>query len=283
MRDALGSNRTVTLRWPWQYTVARAGGAARRCIYNRGMTVTAMARARALVLEGTSVAAFTGAGMSTASGVPDFRSPGGIWSRYRPVPFPEFVADPEARRRYWLYKKETYGDFAQARPNAGHHALARMEEAGRLRAVVTQNIDGLHQEAGNRLVLELHGTNRRVVCIRCAAAWPAAEIQARLIAGCEVPECDRCGGILKAATVSFGQALPADVLEAAFHIATTVDVLLVLGSSLVVHPAAAIPMAAAEAGVRLVIVNREATPLDGLAAAVLREPLEEALPALLAS
>jgi NAD-dependent protein deacetylase/lipoamidase len=240
----------------------------------------ALERARELVAACGSAAAFTGAGISTASGIPDFRSPGGIWSRYRPVPFQEFVADPEARRRYWLYKKETYRDFAEARPNAAHLALARMESAGRLGAVVTQNIDGLHQEAGSERVLELHGTNRRVLCIRCAASWPAAVIQARLIEGCEVPECEHCGGLLKAATVSFGQALPEDVLAAAFHIATTVDLLLVLGSSLVVHPAASIPMAAAEAGVRLVIVNREPTPLDGLAAVVLREPVEDVLPAL---
>jgi NAD-dependent deacetylase len=242
-----------------------------------------LGRARELIAECGSAAAFTGAGVSTASGVPDFRSPGGIWSRYKPVPFQEFVLDPEARRRYWLYKKETYRDFADARPNAAHHALARMESAGRLRAVVTQNIDGLHQDAGSERVLELHGTNRRVVCIRCAAAWPAAEIQARLLEGCDVPTCDRCGGILKSATVSFGQALPADVLEASFQVAASVDVLLVLGSSLVVHPAASIPMAAAKAGARLVIVNREPTPLDGLAEVVLREPLEEVVPALAAS
>ncbi len=245
--------------------------------------VVALERARELMAECGSAAAFTGAGVSTASGVPDFRSPGGIWSRYKPVPFQEFVLDPEARRRYWVYKKETYRDFADARPNPAHHALARMESAGRLRAVVTQNIDGLHQDAGSERVLELHGTNRRVVCIRCAAAWPAAEIQARLLEGCDVPTCDRCGGILKSATVSFGQALPADVLEESFHVAASVDLLLVLGSSLVVHPAAAIPMAAAQAGARLVIVNREPTPLDGLAEVVLREPLEEVLPALAAS
>jgi NAD-dependent protein deacetylase/lipoamidase len=239
-------------------------------------------RARGLVAECSRAAAFTGAGCSTASGVPDFRSPGGIWSRYRPVPFQEFVADADARRRYWLYKKEAYQDFADARPNEAHHALARMEAAGRLRGVVTQNIDGLHQDAGSKRVLELHGTNRRVVCIRCAATWPAAEIQARLLQGCDVPECDRCGGLLKAATVSFGQALPADVLEEAFEIATSVDLLLVLGSSLVVQPAAAIPAAAAAAGARLVIVNREPTPLDGLAAVVVRGPVEEVLPALLA-
>jgi NAD-dependent deacetylase len=241
---------------------------------------TALERAREIMAASRSAAAFTGAGCSTASGIPDFRSPGGIWSRYRPVPFQDFVLDPEARRRYWIYKKETYRDFAEARPNAAHRVLARMESAGRLRAVLTQNIDGLHQEAGSARVLELHGTNRRVVCIRCAATWPAAEIQARLVEGCEVPECEHCGGILKAATVSFGQALPADVLEEAFAIATSVDLMLVLGSSLVVHPAAAIPVAAAEAGARVVIVNREPTPLDGLAAVVLRGPVEEVLPAL---
>jgi NAD-dependent deacetylase len=242
--------------------------------------MTPLERARELVAGSECAAAFTGAGVSTASGIPDFRSPGGIWSRYKPVPFPEFVADAEARRQYWLYKKETYADFAAARPNEAHHALARMERAGWLRAVITQNIDGLHQEAGSECVLELHGTNRRVTCLRCEASFPAAEIQARLIEGCEMPECVRCGGILKAATVSFGQALPQDVLASAFQIAGAVDVLLVLGSSLVVHPAAAIPMAAAQAGVPLVIVNREPTPLDRLAAAVVRGPVEEVLPAL---
>ena len=244
------------------------------------MAMTALERARALVAAHPCAAAFTGAGVSTASGIPDFRSPSGIWSRYRPVPFQDFVLDADARRRYWVYKKEAYQDFADARPNPAHHALARMEKAGRLRAVITQNIDGLHQEAGSETVLELHGTNRRVTCIRCAATWPAAEIQARLLAGCEMPECEHCGGILKSATVSFGQALPADVLNAAFHTASAVDLLLVLGSSLVVHPAAAIPMAAAKAGAQLVIVNREPTPLDGLAAVVLRDPVEEVLPAL---
>jgi NAD-dependent deacetylase len=247
------------------------------------MREDALERARGLVEGARSAVAFTGAGMSTASGVPDFRSPGGIWSRYKPVPFPDFVASREARLEYWRYKKETYDDFARARPNAGHRALAAMENAGRLRGVVTQNIDGLHQDAGSRFVLELHGTNRRVTCIRCRAEWPAAEIQARLVGGCEEPACDHCGGILKAATVSFGQALPEDVLKASFYVAATSDLMLVLGSSLAVHPAASIPVAAAEAGARLVIVNREPTPLDGLAEVVVRGPLEDVLPALLPS
>jgi len=227
--------------------------------------------------------AFTGAGVSTASGVPDFRSPGGIWSRYQPVTIQEFLASDEARRSYWRYKKETYADFAAARPNAAHHALARLEGEGRLVGVITQNIDGLHQEAGSRTVLELHGTNRRVGCLECGRDYAAALIQDRLLAGCEVPTCDACGGILKTATVSFGQALPADVLAEAWRLATACDLLLVLGSSLVVQPAAALPEAAVAAGAALVIVNREATPLDRLAAHVLRGAVEEILPAMAAA
>ena len=239
--------------------------------------------AQRLLAASRRAVAFTGAGVSTASGVPDFRSPGGIWSRYRPVTIQEFVASEEARRAYWRYKKETYGDFAAARPNAAHHALARLERDGRLLGVITQNIDGLHQEAGSRAVVELHGTNRRVACLECGHDYAAALIQDRLVAGCEVPRCDACGGILKSATVSFGQPLLPEVWAEASRLATACDVLLVLGSSLVVHPAAALPEAAASSGAAVVIVNREATPLDRLAAHVLRGAVEEILPALAAA
>jgi NAD-dependent deacetylase len=242
-----------------------------------------VAEARRLLGASRRIVAFTGAGVSTGSGVPDFRSPGGIWSRYRPVTFQEFVASEEARRSYWRYKKDTYRLFAAARPNAAHHALARLEGDGRLVAVITQNIDGLHQEAGSRAVLELHGTNRRVGCLSCGRSYAAAVIQERLLAGCELPACDACGGPLKAATVSFGQPLPLAVLEEAWSLATSCDLLLVLGSSLVVRPAAALPEAAAAAGAVLVIVNREATPLDGLAAHVLHGDVEEILPAMVAA
>jgi NAD-dependent deacetylase len=243
----------------------------------------ALGEAQRLLAASHRAVAFTGAGVSTASGVPDFRSPGGIWSRYQPVTIQEFVASEDARRAYWRYKKETYGDFAAARPNAAHHALAQLERDGRLQGVITQNIDGLHQDAGSRAVVELHGTNRRVACLECGAAYLAAVIQARLLAGCEVPLCDACGGILKAATVSFGQALPREAWAEAWRLATACDLLLVLGSSLVVHPAAALPGAAASAGAAVVIVNREATPLDALAAHVLRGAVEEILPALAAA
>jgi NAD-dependent deacetylase len=240
-------------------------------------------RAQRLLARSRRAVAFTGAGVSTASGVPDFRSPGGIWSRYRPVTIQEFVASEESRRAYWRYKKETYADFAAARPNAAHHALARLEQEGRLLGVVTQNIDGLHQDAGSRVVVELHGTNRRVTCLECGRAYAAAAVQDRLLAGCEVPVCDACGGILKSATVSFGQPLAQEVWAEAWRLATACDVLLVLGSSLVVQPAAALPEAAASAGADVVIVNREATPLDRLAAHVLRGAVEEILPALVAA
>jgi NAD-dependent deacetylase len=239
--------------------------------------------AQRLLARSRRAVAFTGAGVSTASGVPDFRSPGGMWSRYQPVTLQEFVASEDARRAYWRYKKETYADFAAARPNAAHHALARLEGDGRLLAVITQNIDGLHQEAGSRAVVELHGTNRRVVCLECGRGYAARLIQDRLLAGCEVPLCDDCGGVLKAATISFGQPLPREVWAEASRLATACDLLLVLGSSLLVHPAAALPGAAASAGAAVVIVNREATPLDPLAAHVLRGAVEEILPALAAA
>jgi NAD-dependent deacetylase len=227
------------------------------------------------------VVAFTGAGISTASGVPDFRSPGGIWSRYRQVEFAEFLQSEDARREYWRYKKETYREFAAARPNPAHLALARRERQGTLQAVITQNIDGLHQEAGSRRVLELHGTGRRVDCLSCRASFPAGDIQQLLEAGCEVPRCDGCGGLLKPATVSFGQALPTEVLAEAFELARGADLMLVIGSSLLVHPAASVPEEAVAARVPLVIVNRDPTPLDRAAAAVLRGPIEDVVPGLL--
>jgi NAD-dependent protein deacetylase/lipoamidase len=243
--------------------------------------MTALDRARRLLAASRRAVAFTGAGVSTASGVPDFRSPGGIWSRYRPVPIQEFVVSEEARRRYWIYKKETHADFARAQPNAAHRTLARLEADGRLLGVITQNIDGLHQDAGSRTVIELHGTNRRVECLSCDREYAAAEIQDRLLAGCQVPTCDSCSGPLKAATISFGQALRPEVLADALRLARSADLLLVLGSSLVVYPAAAIPHEAAAAGAEVVIINREPTPADRIAAAALQGAVEELLPALI--
>ena len=240
----------------------------------------ALVEVRGLLERSRSVVAFSGAGLSTASGIPDFRSPGGVWSRHQPVLYQDFLRSEDARRRYWQQRREMYADFRNARPNAAHVALARMEECGRLEAVVTQNIDGLHQQAGSRKVLELHGTNRRVICVGCRRDHDVDGVYAGLEAGRDVPTCDDCGGPLKAATISFGQNLDPDVLDEAFRLAREADLLLVLGSSLVVQPAAALPVAAAQAGAQVVIVNREETPLDGLAAVVMHGPVEEIVPAL---
>ncbi len=230
-----------------------------------------------LLSESKQAIAFTGAGVSTESGIADFRSPGGIWSRYQPVYYRDFLSSEEARRQYWKMKRDGYSELKMAKPNEGHRALARLEAAGILTAVITQNIDGLHQDAGSRRVLELHGTGRYCVCLDCDARYSPDEIQERLEAGVEVPHCDQCGGLLKSATISFGQPLPADVLTEAFHLSMSTDLVLALGSSLVVEPAASIPLQAKNNGARLVIINRTETPLDGLADVVVHQQIGETL------
>ncbi len=227
--------------------------------------------------EAKRAAAFTGAGISTESGIPDFRSPGGVWSRYKPVMYQEFVASHDARRRYWAMKKEAFREFSEARPNVGHRVLAEWESAGRLRGVITQNIDGLHQDAGSTNVLELHGTSREAYCLDCDQRYPAAKVQEWLEAGEEVPACRACSGWLKPATVSFGQNLPVDVLAAAQKLAEEADFFVAIGSSLVVHPAAGLPELAKMRGAYLVIVNRDETPLDAVADKVIRTTAGSAL------
>jgi NAD-dependent deacetylase len=168
-------------------------------------------------------AAFTGAGMSTESGIPDFRSPNGVWATNRPVYYREFLASAAARREYWRQKSQAHADFWNARPNAGHEILARWERAGRLAGVITQNIDGLHQLAGSRKVWELHGTAREVSCLSCARRWDADMWVQRFLSDGQAPDCPDCGGPLKHATVSFGQALPETVLEDAGELAQQCD------------------------------------------------------------
>jgi NAD-dependent deacetylase len=223
--------------------------------------------------ESKHAIAFTGAGISTESGIADFRSPGGIWSKYQPVLYPDFLRSEDARRQYWKMKKEGYYELKTAKPNDGHCALARLEEAGKLVAVITQNIDGLHQDAGSSRVLELHGTNRYALCLDCNAHFDADEIQKSLESTVEIPVCKQCGGLLKMATVSFGQSLPADVLSEAFDLAAVSDLVLALGSSLVVEPAASIPLQARNGGAKLVIINNTETPLDTLADVVIRQSI----------
>jgi NAD-dependent protein deacetylase/lipoamidase len=230
------------------------------------------------------ITVLTGAGISTESGIPDFRGPQGVWTKNPGAQamstIDAYLADPEVRRRAWQARLDH--PAWSARPNAGHRALVDLERAGRLRALVTQNIDGLHQAAGSNpdLVIEIHGTIRQVGCLSCRDRTPMAEALKRVAAGEDDPPCRRCGGILKSATISFGQALEPAVLNAAISAAQACDVLLAVGTSLSVHPAAGLCDLALGSGARLVIINAEPTPYDEVAHAVLREPIGTVLPRL---
>ncbi len=236
-----------------------------------------LTRIGAALRESRRGVAFTGAGISTESGIPDFRSPGGVWSRYQPVLYPDFLADPAARERYWRMKHEAWGAYAGVGPNAGHEALVRLEQADRLVGVITQNIDALHQQAGSRHVVELHGTDRAVACVQCGQRYEAGPVHERVEQGESVPQCDACGGWLKPATISFGQNLDPEVLDEAVRLAGQADVFLAIGSSLVVQPAASLPVQAKQAGAFLVILNGTETPLDTVADVVIHAPIGETL------
>jgi NAD-dependent deacetylase len=232
------------------------------------------------------ITVLTGAGISTGSGIPDFRGPNGLWTlnpaMQRMFSIEDYVADPELRKQAWLNRRDHPAWSAQ--PNAGHRALVDLERSGRLRALLTQNIDGLHQRAGSspELVLELHGTLFGVECLQCAARTAMADALARVAAGEPDPACEICGGIQKAATISFGQALRTDVLDAAVRAAADCAVFLAVGTSLQVQPAAGLCEVAVSRGAKLVIVNADPTPYDRMAAAVVRGEISDALPALLA-
>lgn len=228
------------------------------------------------------IVGFTGAGVSTESGIPDFRSPNGVWARNRIVDFREFVTSEEGRVEYWRQKVEAWPAMRAARPNAGHLAFVELHRRGQLDALVTQNIDGLHQRSGlpAEKVLELHGTTTEAACLSCADRISSDEACDRVTAGEKAPRCRQCGGFLKPATVSFGQSMPVDVMERACRVAERCDLMLAVGSSLVVEPAASIPRLAKRSGARLIIVNRERTPLDGIADSVVRGEIGDVLPHL---
>lgn len=230
--------------------------------------------------ETDEAVAFTGAGISTESGIPDFRSPGGVWATSRPVLFDEFLRLATARQEYWRQKAAAHEAFAAAQPNVGHRLLARWEQQARLAGVITQNIDGLHQLAGSQRVWELHGTARQVRCLSCGEAFDASPFVAQFLATQQPPVCPACGGHLKHATISFGQQLPADVLAESMELASQVDLFLAIGSSLVVHPAAGLPEIAKRRGARLVILTREPTPLDHLADVVINADIGPSLAAI---
>lgn len=215
------------------------------------------------------VVILTGAGISTESGIPDFRSPGGLWDRYDPseLTYDRFCASVETRRLYWEIATASYPLMRDALPNAAHQAVAAIEKSGKLLRLVTQNVDGLHQRAGSseEATIEIHGSAMRAKCIDCGAEHDRAQVHERILDGDVAPACDQCGGRLKPATISFGQAMPEKETAEAFQAASEADLMLVIGSSLVVYPAAGVPEVAARAGVPLVIINREPTALDSSA------------------
>jgi NAD-dependent deacetylase len=230
------------------------------------------------------IVALTGAGISTESGIPDFRGPQGVWTRdpkaERLSNIHEYMSNPEVRKLSW--KSRLDHPAWLARPNAGHRALVELERRGKLHALITQNIDGLHQQAGNspEKVIEVHGTLREAMCMHCEWRGSMQPVLDRVRAGEDDPPCERCGGILKSATISFGQALIPEVIERAMQAAEDAELLLAVGTSLQVYPVAGAVPAAKAAGAHVIIVNAEPTPFDNLADAVLRMPIGEVLPRL---
>lgn len=240
---------------------------------------------KAWVRDAQRVVVLTGAGISTDSGIPDFRGPQGVWTRN---PMAEklsnihyYMADPEVRKASWQARMDHTAWKAQ--PNAGHRAIAALEKSGKLHALITQNIDELHQMAGNspEKVIEVHGTMRKVVCMSCGMTAPMQKALERVRAGEADPPCRDCGGILKSATISFGQALVPEVIDRALRTAEEADLFFAVGSTLQVYPVAGAVPAARSAGARLVIVNAEPTQFDDLAHAVFRDPISQVLPSLL--
>ncbi len=243
-------------------------------------------KAAELVRGAENIVAFTGAGVSTESGIPDFRSPGGIWEKYQPVYFDDFVSSEEARRKYWQRSLATYPTIRDAKPNPTHLALFELEKMGKLEAIITQNIDHLHHKAGNSAekIIEIHGTVAHALCLDCQKKYDRDELQRRLEKGETAlpPRCPACGGPLKDATVSFGQAMPAKEMALAGEKAMRCNLMIMLGSSLVVYPAAYLPQQAQQAGAKLIIINLTATPFDDLAAVAIHAKTGEALPQIVA-
>ncbi|MGH7817038.1 MAG: SIR2 family NAD-dependent protein deacylase [Candidatus Binatia bacterium] len=224
-----------------------------------------------------SIVFFTGAGISTESGVPDFRSPGGVWTKYQPVLFQDFMASEASRIQHWQLKKATYELFKTVKPNIGHYAICEFEQRGQLLGLITQNIDGLHKIAGTSeaKLVELHGTDRLVTCLKCAKRYEPADVYEDLGEEFTAPTCGVCGGFLKSATVSFGQSMPVEAIERARRWSEQADIFIVIGSSLQVQPAASFPVIAKRSGALLAIVNRDETPLNSLADFIYREAIGE--------
>jgi len=228
-----------------------------------------------MIATSSVIVPFTGAGISTESGIPDFRSPGGLWTRNRPIPFDEFIASQEARDESWRRRFNMEATFAAARPGRGHRALAALYKAGKVPGVITQNIDNLHQASGicGNDVVELHGNTTYARCLGCEARYDLVWAKAQFDATGRAPVCDACAQPVKTATISFGQSMPEDAMRRATELAQACDLFVVIGSSLVVWPAAGMPLLAKQAGARLVIVNREPTEQDDDADLVIRHDI----------
>jgi NAD-dependent deacetylase len=232
-----------------------------------------------LIAEARTIVPFTGAGISTECGIPDFRSPGGLWSRNRPISFDEFVASVDARSESWRRRFAMEQTFAAARPGRGHRALASLYKAGKIPAVVTQNIDNLHQASGfaEEHVIELHGNTTYARCIGCGQAYDLSWVKQRFDTSGSAPDCTLCYEPVKTATISFGQTMPEEAMRRATELAQQCDLFVAIGSSLVVWPAAGFPLLAKNSGARLVIINNEPTEQDEMADLVIRHDIGEAL------
>jgi len=239
---------------------------------------------RRMIAQARRVAVFTGAGISTESGIPDFRSPGGVWTRLAPIDFSAFLASEEARREAWRRKFASDDVIRSAKPNRGHRAVAELVRRGKTAAVITQNIDGLHQASGipEAQVIELHGNTTYARCLDCAARYEIDDLHVAFARDEAPPRCAGCGGFVKTATISFGQPMPPEAMRRAEIETRAADLFVVVGSSLVVYPAAGFPELAKRNGATLAIINREATPLDELADLVLRDSIGETLGAAVA-
>ena len=219
------------------------------------------------IRESEEIVVFTGAGISTESGIPDFRSPGGVWTRYRPVTFQEYMSSEASRIEAWKRRLDGWEQYKNAKPNIGHYFVHSLDAKGKLVGLITQNVDGLHSKAGlpDEKIVELHGSNRKVICLQCDREFDPDEIIKQLVGDFASPKCDVCGGILKSATVSFGQAMPENAMRLAQEWTEQAEVFIVMGSSLQVQPAASFPVVAKRNGALLAIINREAGPLDDTA------------------
>ena len=241
-----------------------------------------VARLRSMIEESSRGVVFTGAGISTESGIPDFRSPGGIWTQYKPIDFRDFMASEEMRRESWRRKFASDAVMKKAQPNKGHLAVAKLVQKGKISSVITQNVDGLHQQSGvpNDKVIELHGNTTYAHCLSCGKRYELEDIRKVFDKDETLPVCDPCGGIIKTATISFGQAMPVEEMKAAESQTMACDLFLAIGSSLVVYPAAAFPEIAKRNGARLVILNRDPTPLDEIADLALHSEIGPTLSAV---